>query len=133
MIHIIIAIVLASVAHAQSSAPIPTPLNANAKVESGKPIEVSKDDQLKNLQLINNARAVENMIHRLKTEYENRKTQLETEQRAKLEDYGRFITAKRAEYKLNDNYEIDTDKGLWVDRKVLDAEAAKKQQSQPPQ
>jgi hypothetical protein len=123
-------IVLAHIVLAQSA--VPTALNAKAETTS-KPIEVSKDDQLKNLQLINNARAVENMIHRLKTEYESRKAQLETEQRAKLEDYGRFITAKRTEYKLSTDYEIDTDKGVWVDRKVLDAEAAKKQQSQPPQ
>jgi hypothetical protein len=123
-------IVLAHIVLAQSA--IPTPLNAKVETAS-KPIEVSKDDQLKNLQLINNARAVENMIHRLKTEYENRKTQLETEQRAKLEDYGRFIEAKRREYKLTDVYEIDIDKGIWVDRKALDAEAAAKAKQAPPQ
>jgi len=125
MIRIILLMTLAHAALAQSA--IPTALNAKVETSSGKPIEVSKDDQLKNLQLINNARAVENMIHRLKTEYENRKTQLETEQRAKLEDYGRFIEAKRREYKVTDFYEIDIDKGVWVDRKALDAEAAAKQ------
>jgi Skp family chaperone for outer membrane proteins len=109
---IAILIMLANIIFAQSA--IPTPLIAKAESST---VTVSEADQIKHLRLIDSIRALENNIHRLKLEYEAKKSELEASQRTKMDDYTKFITAKRAEYKVGESYEIDIDKGIWVDRK----------------
>jgi hypothetical protein len=117
---IAILVTLANIVYAQSA--IPTPLIAKAESST---VAVSEADQIKHLRLIDSIRALENNIHRLKLEYEAKKSELETSQRGKMDDYAKFITAKRAEYKVGESYEIDIDKGIWVDRKPPTADAKK--------
>jgi len=109
---IAILIMLANIVYAQSA--IPTPLTAKAESST---VAVSEADQIKHLRLIDSIRALENNIHRLKLEYEAKKSELEASQRTKMDDYTKFITAKRLEYKVGETFEIDIDKGIWVDRK----------------
>jgi len=70
-----------------------------------KPVAVSPNDQIKHLLLIDRIRVIEITILRL-----------QAEQQAKMDEYTRYINAKRLEYKVGDTFEIDIHSGTWVDR-----------------
>lgn len=90
------------------------------------PTQLSKDDFIEALKLINMAKAMEAALYRRQQEMDRELAEIGNQLNDSQAKFNQWTTTKRKVYKVSDKHNIDPTRGVWVDyeQEAKDRQAA---------